>query len=160
MSRTISPTAVTAGMTPETSEVFLTLIEIDHTSLSSPIRVVDNNEDIVSNGNTYSGAAFLFTLPSQADDKLSPAKLTIDNVDRRIVEAVRTINSPADMTVSIILASDPDTIEVGPYDFKLKNVSYDAQQVTGDLLYLQYLDNTASTVIMNNQNFPALNEWT
>lgn len=160
MARTVSSTARQAGLAPETNEVFLYLLEISHTNLSTPIRVVNNRENIIHNGNTYLATAFNFTPPAESDGEIQPAKLTIDNVDRRIVEAIRTINSLADISAIVVLASDPDTIEVGPYEMILKNVSYNSETVSGDLIYLNYVLHNISTIVMNNKNFPGLIEWT
>ena len=124
MSRTISTTARTAINNPQTSEVFLVLLEISHSSLASPIRAVNNWEDITSNEDLYTATAFNFTPPSQEDGVIGSSQLVIDNVDRSIVMAIRAINSPADITASIILADTPDVIEAGPWEFKLRNRAF------------------------------------
>jgi len=45
----------------------------------------------------------------------------------RGIEAQPTIN------LSVVLASDPDTVEIGPIAFKLKSIEYDALTITGEL---------------------------
>lgn len=160
MARTISSTAKKAGNKSQTNQIFLYLLEIDHTDLPEPIRVVNNREDIISNGITYLACGFDFIPPTENDGEIMPAKLTIDNVDRRIVQAVRTITSPATVKASVILASNPNYVEMGPLEMTLKNVSYNRQTVTGDILYLQYIEKQVSKIMVNTQNFPGLAEWT
>jgi hypothetical protein len=160
VSRSVSTTMEGAITAPETSEIFLTLLDIEHGELpSGTIRVVNNNEDVTANTNTYIATAFQFTPPSQNDEDIQPAKITIDNVDRVIVEAIRTITSPATVTARIVLASDPDTTEVGPFEMVLQNVTYNASTVSGELIYLQYLQENAGTISLDNVNFPGLIEW-
>ena len=156
MSREISNTARAAINAPETSEVFLVILEISHTSLPAPIRAVNNWQDITSNGDLYTATAFNFIPPAQEDGVISNSQLVIDNVDRAIVEAVRTITSPADVTASIILADTPDVIEAGPWEFKLRDVTYTRETVSGALVYLNYMRDNIGTIKYKNIHFPGL----
>lgn len=133
MARTLSATARQALYAQETGEVFLLLLTIDHATLESPIRVANNFEDIVSNGNTYVAFPFQITLPDDLDDHPPAMRLSIDNVDRAIVEAVRSIASPPTITLDVILVAAPDTVEASFTGFTLRNCDYDALVVEGDL---------------------------
>jgi hypothetical protein len=157
--RTLTNSAITAGNKPETDEVFLYILEINHPVLVTPIRVVNNNENIISNGDTYLATAFKFTPPSQEGGELTPAKLTIDNIDRTIMLAVRSISDSLQVNASVILASDPDTIEIGPLSMELIKVSYNVSTITGEITYLQELQNYISSTVVRNYNFPGLLEW-
>lgn len=154
--RQISTTAREAINASETAQVFLVILEISHVDLRDPIRVVNNNENIVSNGDTYLATAFDFTLPAQEDGKVSNSTLTIGNVDRVIVQALRSISSPPDVSVSVILASDPDVIEAGPFDFVLTDTSYNRQTVNGTLNYQIYMRDNISVIRYKNTTFPGL----
>lgn len=157
--RQVSPNMVEAITAPETSEVFLYLLEITHEDLTTPLRVVNNYENIVSNGNTYLGTSFSFTPPTMNNGTMTPAKLTIDNTDRRITEIIRSITSAAIVNASVIMVSDPDTIEFGPLELTLKDVQYNVDTVVGTLYKEMYLDEGVSNIVMDNQLFPGLNEW-
>jgi len=154
--RNISTTATEAINSPETTEVFLVLLEIAHTSLPSPIRVVNNKQDITVLGEVFSASAFKFILPPQDDGVIGNSQLSIDNVDRRIVEAIRGIDSFPDVTATIVLASDPDFVEAGPWDFQLRNVTYNRQTVSGELIYENYLRDNCGTIRYRNLAFPGL----
>jgi len=156
MSRNISNNARVAINSPQTDEVFLVILEISHTDLPAPIRVVNNMQDVVSNGDTYVATAFNFVPPSQQDGEIGRSKLVIDNIDRSIVTAIRSINSPADISASIILADTPDVVEAGPWEFKLRDVTYDRETVSGDLFYLSYLRDNIGTIRYKNIHFPGL----
>lgn len=133
MSRSVSSTFRAAAFAQETDQIYLLLLTIDHADLAAPIRVVNNYADVVSSGDTYTGMPFEITLPPDNDESLSSAQLSIQNVDRQIVQAVRDIDSAPTVTLSVVLAASPNTIEAGPYEMTLRDVSYDALVVTGSL---------------------------
>lgn len=135
MSRTLSTAALEAIYSQETNQVFLVLLEIDHADMTTPIRVVNNHQAISSNGQTYVPYAFEFDPPDEREDVTTNAELIIDNIDRSIVALIRSLTTAPTVTVSIVLADSPDTIEAGPLEFKLKNVSYNVETVSGDLVY-------------------------
>lgn len=140
MSRTLSPAAVQAITAQETGEVFLLLLTIDHPDLAQPIRVVRNGEDVTSRGNTYSACAFDVALPDERSDRPPRVQLVLDNVDRAITQALRPLTSPPTVTLEVVLASSPDTVEAGPYEFTVRNVVYDAHVVTAELAYEDVLN--------------------
>ncbi len=135
MSRSLSTTAQAAVNAQQTEEVFLILLTIDHADLSQPIRVVSNNENIVSGGNTFVAYPFELTPPGDDLDQVPTAKLKIDNVDRQIVDAVRVLSSPATVTMQVVLASSPDTVELEFSNMVLRQVEYDALVVEGTMEY-------------------------
>lgn len=131
----MSTTAVAAVNAEETDEIFLMLLTFDEATLADPIRVVNNTEEIVSNGETFLPVKFEIELPPEVGDSIQAVRLSIDNVDRRIVEAVRLATGRPTATLEIVLASDPDTVEAGPFDFELERADYDALVVTGQLSF-------------------------
>jgi hypothetical protein len=135
MARSVSATARAAMYAAQTDSVFLQLLLIDHDDLAAAIPVVNNTESVISGGITYLPFAFLIDLPDDNEGEITSARLTIDNVDRQIVEAVRSIQSKATVTWSVVLASSPNTVEAGPFEFDLRNVTYDKQTVSGELVY-------------------------
>jgi hypothetical protein len=131
MTRSLSTTAKQAIFAQETSEVFLMLLTINHADLASPIYVANNTEDVVSNGNTFIGYPFTFEIPGEDAETLSQVNLVITNVDKLLVAGVRSIFTPLDVKLQVVLASDPDTIEAGDFDMKMRDVNYDALLLTG-----------------------------
>jgi len=135
VSRTLSSAFVESVNASETDQAFLSLITISHADLSEPIRVTSDSVETVSNGNTFVPFPFQLNLPKDEDDPSGVlAKIKIDAVDRRVVEAIRQISSPPDFDIQIVLSSDPDAVEVDWPNFKLSNVTYDAQTVEADLV--------------------------
>ena len=136
MSRSLSTTVKQAMNASQTDKVFLLLLTINHASLASPIRVVNNTENITSNGNLYVAFPFEIALPDEREDALPRMRLRIDNVDQTIIVAIRSITSAATVTVDIVLADAPNTLEATFAGFTLKEVSYDALVIEGTL-YLE-----------------------
>ena len=131
MSRSLSTTLKQAIFAQETTEVTLMILTINHADLASPIYVVNNTADIVSNGNTFVAIPFKFHLPSEDGESLATVSLEIDNVDKLLVTGVRSIRTPLDVKLQVILASAPNTIESGDIDMKMKDVNYNANKMTG-----------------------------
>jgi hypothetical protein len=147
MSRNVSTNLIEAVNASETDEAFIILVTIDHADLSEPIRIttdpyedVDGNDTmgVISRGNNFIALPFELILPNEDEDQSPMAKIKIDNISREIVEAVRTITSPADFSIEIVLASDPDTVEASWTGFQLRNVRYDAFVVEGELTIEQF----------------------
>jgi len=149
---TVSATFKAAAYAQQTNEVVLVILEIDHDDLAAPIRVVNNTENITSGGDEYLAAGFDIKLPDD-DGKTT---ISVCNVDRIMVQAIRSISSRPTVTISVILASDPDTIEVGPYIMELSEVSYDAFTVTGTLTFDNFLDEPFPGDKFNPGIFPGL----
>lgn len=137
MARTLSSTLKTALNAQETGEVLLAITTITHASIvNGPLRVVNDLQNLVSNGQTYTAFPFQVTLPDDLEDGLPKIRLVLDNIDRSIVTAIRSIppSSPPAVQVDLVLASTPDTIEVSFPGLSLREVSYDAYRVEGDVV--------------------------
>lgn len=155
--RTLSTQARQAMFSAQTGEALLVLLEIDHEALQEPFRLSSDNVDTVSGGLTYQSFFFRLTLADDRDDQISRARIEVDNVDRRIVEAVRSISGPPAVTVRLVLASTPDVLEAGPIPFQLLNANWDALIVEGELGYdLEIINQAYPAHRMTPQFFPGL----
>ena len=133
--RTTSSALRVAVTAQQTGEVFLVLLEIDHADMAAPIRVVNDQIGVMSGGVLYSPFPFQVQLPDELGDNMPYVTLRIDNVDRQIVTAIRQLTSAPTVDISVVLASDPDTVEAGPFSFSITQVSYDASAVSATLSY-------------------------
>ena len=147
--------AFTAASTAEaTDEVPLVLLTVDHDELDAPIRVCDNIEAITSNGNTFLALPFDVELPDDGE-RPGEARVRIDNVSRDIALVLRRISTPPLVTIQVVLASQPDTIEYEITNLTLRDATYDLNYVSG---FLRFEDLTTEAVaeIITPQRFPAL----
>jgi hypothetical protein len=157
VSRTVSSTFKAAFFGQSTSEVALVLLEIVHTDLPATICLVNNTADVTSNGTTYTAFPFKINVPCDDEDGVIPkVQLEICNVDRSIVEAIRTIDSPPTIRAALILASDPDTVEAGWWEFTLRDTTYTAEAVTGTLTYEDILNDGFPSGSFTPEEFTAL----
>ena len=141
---TVSNTFKQAAYAQETDEVFVILLTLDSDELEEPIRLCsdpvgplpalgDDIYGVESNGDTYIFVPFDVWLPRDDKSGTISAKISIENVDRRIVGTARSVTKPVNVKIQGILASDPDNIEVEFDHFELSNVNYDVMSVEGDL---------------------------
>lgn len=140
---------------PYSDDPVCVLLEITHPDLAAPIRVTQNGADITSNGDTYQHFAFDMELPGDGEDE-PVAKLRIANVDRQIGEAIESITTPATVSTAIVLASDPDTIQFNWLNFELRNVTWNALEVTGDMIIRTFSTEPFPNVRVRESNFPNL----
>lgn len=97
------------------------------------LRVVNNLEDVTSRGVKFEAYPFSLNLAQDDGEKQPEIQITIDNVDRRIVESLRGGTKPIDCKLELIVSSAPDVVEKTIDFLKLVNVTYDAMSVTGTL---------------------------
>ncbi len=135
MSRAVSAAALAAMMAESTDDVFLTCITLDHDDLPSPIRLVDNDADLVRTAGTFTAYPFQLTLPADLEDRLPSVTLVVDNIDRSLITMVRDLADPPTATVEIVLADSPNTVEAGPFEFRARSVSYNALAIQLSLAY-------------------------
>lgn len=153
MPRTLSSTATASINAQETSEIWLALITLSHPDVETPLRFVNNNEIIMSGGEIFLPFPFELIFPDQTDESPGEARIVIDNIDRSIVNFIRSIFGPPKVTIQVVLASSPGTIEAEFADMSLRNVTYDKKTVSGVLKFDDIVIEPV-TVEMTPQRFP------
>lgn len=132
--RSVSLPFLQAVFAQQTGEVPIVLVTIEHADLPAPVRVVNYDENVVSNGETFVAYPFKLTLPTDPEQGPPRATVQIDNVHRDIVASIRNASGGAPtVTLAVALASSPDTIEASFSGFDLKNITYDALTIEGEL---------------------------
>lgn len=148
MPRNVSNAFKQAVFAQQTSEAFILLATISHPSFTDDIRVAsDPYEDlpiagvkgVISDGLEYVYLPFTITLPAQNDTGIARASISIDNVNREIVNAVRRATSALEVSMQVVRASDVNTPEVLVSDFRLERITYDALTVSGEIT-VEYYD--------------------
>ena len=140
-----------------TNEAFLVLIELDHDDLGVPLRFTSDGVDTISNGDTYTAYPFEIVLPSNTEEGISQGRITIDNIDQSLITAIRSISSePMDVSMSIVLASDPDTIEVIFTGFRFTNITYNALVISGEITIEFFLNEPFPGDTFLPSTFPGL----
>ena len=119
---------------PFRDDSFKHLLVIDHAAFATPFRFVSDIEDLVSGGDTYTAFPFQIVYP-QDDDRDPQATLRIQNVDDRIGSTLLALDIDAvSLTLRIVLASSPDTVEAEWSNFELVDVEIGAMFITGRIV--------------------------
>jgi hypothetical protein len=100
------------------------------------LRFTSDAVQTISRGNAFLPFPFMLTIPDDQDQKLPHAQITIDNVDRSIVAAIRNMGTtPAGVLIELVTSNTPDTVEFSSGQLTLRDVHYDELSVTGALSF-------------------------
>jgi hypothetical protein len=154
--RNVSAAFKQAMFDQSTDSVFLVLLTLSHPDLPSDIRLVNNRQSVVSGGETYSPYAFGVDMPGDSEGRVSAVYLVIDNTDRSIVQAVRSINDAPTVTIRVVLASAPNTVELGPFEYRLRDVQFTKEEVRGQLVFMERLAREIPAHRFVARDFPGL----
>jgi len=141
MSRAVSDAFIAACNAPQTSdEGLIVLITMENVDLPEPLRLCNNGVSVLSNRGDPSGPSYTYlacpiqpTISDDSEDRPPQAKLVLDNIDRRLVAAVRAITSPLLATLELVRITNPNAVEARFTDFQLKEVTYNALTIEGTL---------------------------
>ena len=154
--RSLSNNLLAQLYSQNSDDPFLTLIELDHATFGSTIRLVNNTQDIVSRTNTYTAFPVSITLPADDGKTLRSANITFDNVSLELIDEFRGITDPIDAKLEMVLASDPDVVEIELAELKISNISYNAQSVSAELFLDDFLNTELSSEKYTPTNFSGL----
>jgi hypothetical protein len=159
MPRTLSMRALAALYAQETGEAVITLLTITHPSMAAPIRVcsevLPGSVPLVSNGNQFLSWPFDVQLPLDAQNEMPTVKLAIDNVLGEIVPAIRSLPSPPDILMQLVLAATPNNVEA-EWTLQLMQVDYNASTVNGTLSYQDVLSEPYPKDSVTPDKFPGI----
>lgn len=110
------------------------LLEINHPDLSEPVRVINDMQNITSNGNLYIACPFRCILPDDYDGQLPKARLSIDNVGRDLMYWIDSSNGGQGSTVKFIqiMRSRPNQIE-WEITMNMYNVNVTMHEISAEL---------------------------
>lgn len=146
--RNLSNAAKHAIFSQQTSEAFIILVTISHSNFTDDIRVASdpfeilpsaNVRGVVSRGTEFVYFPFSINLPNSDDTGIARAMVSFDNIDRSMINAIRTADSSLSIKIEMILASDVDNVEFVIEGFKLDRVTYDSLTISGEIS-MEYYD--------------------
>ena len=137
----------------------IVLFELNHASLSTPLRRAGNTEDITSNGNVYTAAGLKAALPDDVPDELPEVTVILEDISQEFIAAIRSIDSVVSdrptVTTSIILASAPDDILMS-FDWEVKESIFNGPIAQFRLAFQDLLREPFPGQRFLPSNFPAL----
>lgn len=130
-------------------DAILGFLTISHVGLAEPIRVVSDASDYLLGGERFVGLPFGFQVLTDTDE-IPRTQLTVQNVDRRLGEAVLAMRGRAEVAVELRSSADFD-LSVHPrvplgaatpiYAFRkltLRDVTVTATELTGTVMLHDY----------------------
>lgn len=147
---------------PETGEVYVLLLTIEHSTLETPIRLSTDNADTmpddvfeaysrddlwvgtetitgnmirgtISNDLFYIYMPMQITLPEDSDELITQARIEIDNINQGIMIAVREMTTPPTISMQVVMASTPNVVEFSGTGMILLGVDADPMTISGTL---------------------------
>jgi len=134
----------------------LTIFEIEHDSLATPFRFVDDTEEITSNGNTFMPLVCRFEFPKTGQIDTS-SKLILDNVGNLFAPYITAGGGlrGAILTAAIIDRNFPDTI-LKTITLYVRDISITNTQLSLTLNLTRIGAKRAVRKVYNRQSFPGL----
>lgn len=125
----------------ESTDPFLTLFTMSHDDWATDIHLVNNTENIISNGNTFYPFPVELTLPVDDGESARNVQIKFDNVSRELIDEIRSVTDRGiNVAIHMVLASDPDTIEIELGELKIKAISYNETTLSAELVMDDFLN--------------------
>ncbi|HID8537156.1 TPA: DUF1833 family protein [Stenotrophomonas maltophilia] len=157
MPRILSPAAARAVVAAETDELLLCLLTITHPDLQT-IRIVNNTEPVARGSTVWQPYPFEASFPDDTDDATPNVSLRIDNVDRDITRQIKALQGPRpQVRLEAVLASQPGTVEMGPFNFTVLQVDFDIMELSVQIGYQEdFLNQGVPAQTYTPSNSPGL----
>jgi hypothetical protein len=135
------------------------LLEISHPDLEAPgvVRVVNDTQDLVHLGNTFTACGFRVQFPEDVAQTMPRVPISIDNIGRELTSWLDASSGGKGAQVRIIqvMRDTPDVIEQ-EYAMTLLNTRQDIMEVSGELGYGNMLDMSALAILYSQESASGL----
>jgi hypothetical protein len=133
------------------------LLEITHSQLAEPIRVTNDNADIISNGSLFISCAFRVMFPDDIASTMPRVPVAIDNVGRELTQWLEASDGGrgAQVRVMQVMRDTPSVIEQ-EYTMTLLNVKQNMLEISGQLGYENMLDLPALAMLYTPETAPGI----
>ena len=113
------------------------LIEITHPLLSEPVRVINDNCDLISKGNKFIAYLFEFERAPDIENELPKGRLIFSNIGRSFVRWLEETYGASDADLKIIFArrSAPDVYE-NEFPCKISATNLNPEIISIDIVIL------------------------
>lgn len=131
--RNLTPELVSQVYSQDSGDPLLMLLTLSHPSFTNTIRLSNNSVDTVSRGNTYISYPFSFTLPIDDGESAREVSIKMDNVSLEIIREIRKISTPINVLIEMVVASNPNVLQLAMENLIMDNVQYNTQSITASL---------------------------
>lgn len=155
MSNDISAQLLAELYKQESGDPLLMLVTLSDPSFDT-IYLVSNTVNITSRGQEYTAFPMQIRLPADDGETNREVNIEFDNVSLELIDELRSITSPIDVAIEIVLASNPDEVQLSYEELKIRNINYNKQRISAKL----YMDSFLSVELTSEEytptNFPGL----
>ncbi|TFF20546.1 DUF1833 domain-containing protein [Jiella endophytica] len=142
--RTVSANFRQAMFDENTTEIPVLLLTISHPDLENgDLFLSTDNADLldfetqrrgtVSRGLNFEFLPMQLSLPEDAEDASPMLQLSMSDIDQEASTILRSTVTPAYVTIEVVLASDPDFVEMEFVSFELSSADVTAESVSLNL---------------------------
>jgi len=167
MPKVVSLHARAAFNAQETDDVPITLVTIAHSAIvGGPLRLSSDPTERLSidplkygtrsRGLVYEFVLMAAVLPDDREDTPTAVQLALENVSSDMTKAVRASITPATMTFELVMASDPDIVEMRWSGLAALRATYDAGQIQIEVSRESILGEPWPAHRMTQNRFPGL----
>jgi len=175
MSRRVSLNMRMSHEDHSSAEVYVALFMIEHPEMDAPLRLsTDPTERLSDEPLTYGTRSawstqnpiedpYLFilastNLPSDLEDAPASGNLILENVDRRMAEVLRSVNTQGTIHMAVVLASSPDQVEVEYRDMRILSADMNAGEITVNFSRQPVEEEYYPADRMTKQRFPGMHK--
>lgn len=155
MPRSISPTAIQEINAVHSGEVWVWLMEIIHIDITT-IFVCNNNVSVTSNAQLYEAYPFDIVLNTDDGRRFPTIQLQIENIDRSLVDEILLVSSALTVNLKLVMASNPNIVEIEVPNMTLKGVSFDESKISGELVIDDILNARYPRDTMDSEQYAGL----
>lgn len=139
------------------TENLLILLKIEHPFLSTPIFLINDNKNLISNADDYLPMPFKLKRQNDVQGELPKVSLTIPNVGRSLVRWIDSSGGGIDAVLTVKLArrSSPNLIEES-IDLGIESINVSTEAVVFNLVVQNNLTKTSMRFIYDKARFPGL----
>lgn len=143
------------GSTSGTEPVYL--LEITHPQLGTPVRLVNDTQDLTHNGNNFVAAAFRVQFPDDISKSVPQVPIAVDNVGREMTQFLEQSQGGKGAQVRIlqVMRDTPNVVEQ-EYTLSLVGVKQTMLEISGVLSYENFLDIPALAATYTPELAPGL----
>ena len=156
MSNALSPELLAQIFAQESDDPFLTLVTLSHESFDEDIRLVNNSENITSQGNVFLAFPMKIRFPVDDGETTRNFQIEFDNVSLDLIEEIRSVTTAIGVKIEMILASMPDVIQVSQSELSIQSLNYNKSRITANIILDNFLNTELTSEKYTPTNFPGL----
>ncbi len=115
--------------------------------------LVNNTQNIISNGQEFTAFPFTFTLPEDSIDTIPELSIALSNIGLELIDDFKSNTDSIKCRVDLIFASVPDFLEVSIQELIVKSIGYDKNTITLNVGYDDILNTQVPSDTYNPNDF-------